>query len=369
MLDVWQLERVFEEVPEDQRPVFNLLAMSIAEPRSRIVNWCQAHGIDALALLDTSEHKLRPGAAAASRTRTRRGDMMTPRGGARRGDAAGEGSRRRRGCRVDRPWWTSRGDAAAAAWIVRGPVAATPRLPRGSSEGGFAAGARPIGPELSGSLEQRRGKRRGGAARRGRVGANTPPGRDAAANRPLGISAAPAVPRPSESPRPPAAAVPRQPRPPGAEIEAFRALAKELSLDPPTIITRWALQRGIVAFPSLQRVVSEGSALTSAAKYEAWAEKLRKMLRARTLHLHSPTESRRVHLSDESMAMLSTLDREENEKQKRYADILAKRSHAKLKPVRAAANAIIAAKALTKGVSKSIISGAELEEKELEGAF
>ena len=37
-----------------------------------------------------------------------------------------DGSRRRRGCRVDRPRM-GRGGAAAAAWIVRGRVAATPR--------------------------------------------------------------------------------------------------------------------------------------------------------------------------------------------------------------------------------------------------
>ena len=41
-------------------------------------------------------------------------------------------SRRRRGWDLDRPW-TSRGAAAAGTWIVRGRVAAPPRLEPGSS--------------------------------------------------------------------------------------------------------------------------------------------------------------------------------------------------------------------------------------------
>ena len=137
-----------------------------------------------------------------------------------------------------------------------------------------------------------------------------------------------------------------------------------MDVDPPTIITRWALQRGVVAFPTLQKIIQEGSALTSAAKYEAWAAKLKAMLRARTLHLHSPTESRRVHLSTERLAILRELDREEKDRQKRYDDMLKDRSRAKLKPMRAAANAVMMTNMMKAGISKTFDFSAE-EEKEL----
>ena len=83
----------------------------------------------------------------------------------------------------------------------------------------------------------------------------------------------------------------------GLKIWFRHRLQGALGLDEATIILRWALQRGVVAFPTLRRVIDEGSALTSAKKYEAWVAKLQGILRARTLHIHSPTEERRVHLS------------------------------------------------------------------------
>ena len=42
LLDAWQLERVVEDVSENERPVFNLIEMDISAPKTRTVTWCQA---------------------------------------------------------------------------------------------------------------------------------------------------------------------------------------------------------------------------------------------------------------------------------------------------------------------------------------
>lgn len=156
----------------------------------------------------------------------------------------------------------------------------------------------------------------------------------------------------------------------GVEKDTFRKLQSDLDLDAATIILRWALQRGVVVFPSLRRVIDEGSALTTAKKYEAWAAKLQGLLRARTLHLHSPTERRRVHLSVESLGALATLDREHNDKQRRYDEMLAAKTKAKLKPMRTAVNAVKSMNVFASGVTKAlIIHDEDPEERELENAF
>ena len=157
----------------------------------------------------------------------------------------------------------------------------------------------------------------------------------------------------------------------GVEKETFKTLQGALGLDEATIILRWALQRGVVAFPTLRRVIDEGSALTSAKKYEAWVAKLQGILRARTLHIHSPTEERRVHLSVESLATLATLDREYNDKERRYNEMIAAKTKAKLKPMRTAAKAIQGMNAFAGGVSKLLVKAPaeDDEEKEMESAF
>ena len=192
LLDAWQLERVVEDVSEHERPVFNLIEMDISAPKTRTVTWCQAHGIELLGMLDTSEHKI-------------------------------------------------------------------------STE----------------------------------------------------------------------------------EVGKFRELQTEMDVEPSVIITRWAVQRGVVTLPSLSRVVSEGSSLTSAEAYEAWADKLKKILAARTLHLHMPTEGRRVNLDNARLALLNSFDREQNEKQEYYDQRLAEITRRKLKPVRTAAKALNALSAFS----------------------
>ena len=132
-----------------------------------------------------------------------------------------------------------------------------------------------------------------------------------------------------------------------SEIEKFRDLQSEMDVEPSVIITRWAVQRGVVTLPSLSRVVSEGSSLTSAEAYEAWADKLKKILAARTLHLHMPTEGRRVNLDNARLALLNSFDREQNEKQEYYDQRLAEITRRKLKPVRTAAKALNALSAFS----------------------
>ena len=122
-------------------------------------------------------------------------------------------------------------------------------------------------------------------------------------------------------------------------------------------------------FPTLRTIIQEGSALTSAAKYEAWAEKLKKVLRARTLHLHSPTEARRIHLSEEHIATLATLDRADMAAKLKFDDAMKFRAKQKLKPARAAANAVIASNRMKQGVSSAFLKPSQLEELELEKAF
>ena len=120
-----------------------------------------------------------------------------------------------------------------------------------------------------------------------------------------------------------------------------------MDVEPSVIITRWAVQKGVVTLPSLSRVVSEGSSLTSAEAYEAWADKLKKILAARTLHLHMPTEGRRVNLDNARLALLNSFDREQNEKQEYYDQRLAEITRRKLKPVRTAAKALNALSAFS----------------------
>ena len=68
---------------------------------------------------------------------------------------------------------------------------------------------------------------------------------------------------------------------------------------------------------------------------------------ARTLHLHMPTEGRRVNLDNARLALLNSFDREQNEKQEYYDQRLAEITRRKLKPVRTAAKALNALSAFS----------------------
>lgn len=207
LLDAWQLERVVEDVSEVERPVFNVIHMDVGSPKTRTITWCQAHGIEILGLLDTSEDKIQQG------------------------------------------------------------------------------------------------------------------------------------------------------------IEKFRSLSEDMGVEPAVLITRWAVQRGVVALPSVSRVVAEGSSLSSAAAYEAWADKLLRILASRTLHLHMPTEARRVNLTNERLALMNAFDQDQNEKQLYYDQRLAEITRRKLKPVRTAAKAITALGAFsTAGVLAAKDRGEEAPE-------
>ena len=95
------------------------------------------------------------------------------------------------------------------------------------------------------------------------------------------------------------------------ELEVFGALREELRVDAATLIVRWAVQNGMIAFPSLRAEIAAGAEIKSAKKYAAWTATLLALLRARTLHLHSPTEHSRVDIPAAGLAKLDALDREQ----------------------------------------------------------
>ncbi|KAJ1445990.1 hypothetical protein M885DRAFT_473012 [Pelagophyceae sp. CCMP2097] len=82
-------------------------------------------------------------------------------------------------------------------------------------------------------------------------------------------------------------------------------------VDAASIVTSWALQCGVVAFPSLAHALAEAAEMATVEEYEKWLGRMRALLGRTTLALRSPTEARRVHLDANALAVLEALDRDE----------------------------------------------------------
>jgi len=88
------------------------------------------------------------------------------------------------------------------------------------------------------------------------------------------------------------------------ERAAFQDLKSDV--DPHFLLTRWAVQHGLVALPDftdwLYRPVPDADA------YAAWTSAFATALRCHTKHLDSPAEQRRLHLSPDALLTLAHLD-------------------------------------------------------------
>ena len=79
-------------------------------------------------------------------------------------------------------------------------------------------------------------------------------------------------------------------------------------VEPSLLLTRWAVQTGVIALPNYDAWLTKGASLKNADDYGLWLSAFADALNLQTKHLHSPSELRRVQLPNDALTSLLKLD-------------------------------------------------------------